>query len=148
MVSSRPKLPGEPWANMQTIDILADEVLEVSGPMQSQEGQVSETGAGIFKSGIKVRRLALFFQRPHTPGSSWRKYMKKALERLERGSNSRWRKTCLCLVTEFVMNSWVITDQRWEMWRKRKSRQKNILDRKYWICCPDRIQFVLFISCF
>jgi len=48
-------LPGEAGSDMQAVHILADEILEVAGPLQSQEGHVSEAGSGIFKCGVKVR---------------------------------------------------------------------------------------------
>ena len=45
---------------MQAVHVLADEILEVPGSLQSQEGHVSQAGPGIFKCRVKVRRLALF----------------------------------------------------------------------------------------
>lgn len=35
------ELPGESRSDMQAVHILADEVLEVAGPLQSKEGHVS-----------------------------------------------------------------------------------------------------------
>lgn len=54
-------LPGEPWADMQAVDVLTDEVFEVSGPLQSQQSQVRQAGPGVLESDVEMRRLPLFF---------------------------------------------------------------------------------------
>lgn len=40
-LQDRAELPGKSRSNMQAIHVLADEVLKIAGPLQSQEGHVS-----------------------------------------------------------------------------------------------------------
>lgn len=54
-------LPGEPWTDMQAVNVLTDEVFEVSGPVQSQESHVCQAGPGFLEGDVKTRRLPLFF---------------------------------------------------------------------------------------
>lgn len=54
-------LPGEPWTDMQAVNVLTDEVFQVSGPLQSQESHMRQAGPRILESDLKMRRLPLFF---------------------------------------------------------------------------------------
>lgn len=65
MLSGRADLPGEARSDMQAVHVLADEVLEVPGSLQSQQGHVSQAGPGVFKGRVEPRRLPLLLQRPH-----------------------------------------------------------------------------------
>lgn len=61
-----PSLPGESGAQVKAVYVLADEVFEVSCPLQLQQGHVSQAGTRVLKRGVKVRRLASLLHRPHS----------------------------------------------------------------------------------
>lgn len=62
----RLELPGEAGAQVKAVYVLADEVFEVSCPLQLQQGHVSQAGTRVLKRGVKVRRLASLLHRPHS----------------------------------------------------------------------------------